>query len=417
MIENYFVRLASYFIVLLALTSFAFGKSFYSINSGVWSDKANWSEIGYTGAEASSFPFGKDTIYIGDDHTITLDRNLDLFDGGILIIDYGHLEFYSGTLTTYSNKGSYVQIGEFGGLLNAGNHAGWIIGELRLYVGDGTAKRDLFFEVGTLMIYSPFGISFSKGTEAVAGYISLELISGVQHEIQTPISLDMSRLIGPKFWRLMQPEGSAFVRGHRNFDIKLLANSENELAYVDSWACCEMGFLRSWTNNFDWQALWPDTTGSIQSGMGCEDSRALIRPIPNFAYFGSDNYEKSLVTLGVLNISDTIPFGSTEKIGNNVLLGDFIAGNENLLAASVNIDDQSKTKITPISSNGIVTFDITNTDVNSISIYNSSGESIAIDRNLIKMSENHLSFDVNSLPNGVYFLKTDNSTIKFIVIR
>jgi hypothetical protein len=417
MIKSYFTKLSYYFITLFLITSFANAKTFYSIKDGNWSDKSNWSEISWNGVEASSFPLGKDTIYIGDNHTITLDRYIDLFDGGILIIDYGHLEFNSGaTLTAHSNKGSYVQVGEFGGILNAGQQTGWVIGELRLFVGDGTAKRDLLFEVGTLDLYSPFGISFSTGTDAIAGYISMELISGSQLEIKTPVSVDMEHLIGPKYWRLMQPEGSTFVRGDRNLDIKLLAHSEYDAVYVDSWACSEVGFLRSWTNNFDWQALWPNTTQSIDSDLGCDDTRAKTRPYPNFAYFGSiDN--SSHFTIGVSNIPNSIALGSTEKIGNSILLGDFIAGDENQLVASVEDNNPEKSIPSPIYSNGVVTFSIPNDQFNSITIYNSFGETCKIDKSSIKVNETSLRLETNSLPSGVYFLKTDYMVQKFIVVR
>ncbi|MEI6090754.1 MAG: T9SS type A sorting domain-containing protein [bacterium] len=417
MTNNYYFKLSCCSIILLFLTSLASAKTFYSIVSGNWSDKSSWSEISWNGAEASTFPLGKDTIFIGENHNIILNRNIDLFDGGILIIDKGSLEFSSGTLTANSDKGSYVQVGEFGALLNAGQQTGWVIGELRLFVGDGTVKRDLFFDVGTLMLYTPCGISFYSGTDAVAGYISMELIYGVHSKVKKPVSIDMNRLIGPKYWRLMQPEGSTFVRGNRNFDIQLLANSENEVVYVDSYVCCEIGFVRSWTNVFDWQPLWSDTYKSFFPEISCEDSRTKIRPIPNFTYFGSYNYEKSLVTLGVYSVSDTIPFGSTEKIGNSVLLGDFIAGNENLSVASVEDFNKGNPLQYSYTAEDMITFVTENEQINSISIFNTFGDVINLDKNSIKFNQNYINLDISSLPSGVYFLKTDNTITKFIVIR
>jgi hypothetical protein len=415
--NNYIIKISTCFIFLLVLNTYSSAKTFYSIKDGNWSDKSSWSEIWWNGEEASTSPTYNDTIKIGSGKTILLDKNVDLFNGGILIIDYGRLEFYSGILTAHSDKGSYVQVGEFGALMNAGQQTGWIIGELRLFVGDGTVKRDLFFEVGSLFLYCPFGMSFSTGTDAIAGYISMELISGSHQEVKTPVSVDMKHIIGPKFWRLMQPEGSTFVRGNRNFDIKLFAHPQEDVGYVDSYVCCEIGFVRSWTNVFDWQALWPDTTGSIQSGISCEDTRAVIRPLPNFTYFGSYDSEKSLVTLGVRNISDTIPFGSTEKVGNSILLGDFIAGNENQIVASVEDINQENSLNYSYSSNDIITFVINNESINSISIYNTFGDEISFDNSTIKISNTSLSLDVSSLPSGVYFLKTENTLTKFMVNR
>jgi hypothetical protein len=214
----------------------------------------------------------------------------------------------------------------------------------------------------------------------------------------------------------MLPEGSSFIRGNRNIDIKLLANKDNDLAYVDSWACSEIGFLRGWTNNFDWQALWPDDSKGFVNGISCEDTRTKIRPIPNFTYFGSEDDEKSLVTIGVSSIPQSIPLGSTEKIDNNILLGDFIAGNENQLVASVE-DKHQENPMHYFTTNGIITFVIENQQVNSISIYNSFGEEIGLDKNLTQINHISIIFNVNSLPSSVYFLKTDNSITKFIVIH
>ncbi|MGB9913846.1 MAG: hypothetical protein ACPLRO_10820, partial [Candidatus Kapaibacteriota bacterium] len=117
-------------------------------------------------------------------------------------------------------KGAYVQIANGASVLNASISRGWIYGDLRKWIPAGDAPA-ITFEVGDSLRYSPFMIDFRSGTNnGTAGYLSVEVFPGVHPYMDLTYNPPVApnRLIGPKWWRLKQPQGSTFQRGNRNFD-------------------------------------------------------------------------------------------------------------------------------------------------------------------------------------------------------
>jgi hypothetical protein len=226
-------------------------------------------------------------------------------------------------------KGAYVQIANGASVLNASISRGWIYGDLRKWIPAGDAPA-ITFEVGDSLRYSPFMIDFRSGTNnGTAGYLSVEVFPGVHPYMDLTYNPPVApnRLIGPKWWRLKQPQGSTFQRGNRNFDPRAYFQSPGDDANVDYWGCVDLTYCRKWTGGVQWQALYPNSTNSNDGAYSCADTRQAGLT-PNFTYSGA--LSGGLAYVNVANVNT--PFGSTEIISGDTLLGDFVSGNQNSIA-------------------------------------------------------------------------------------
>ncbi len=228
-----------------------------------------------------------------------------------------------------SYSGTYVIMGQTATVSNASNARGWVNGELRKYIQSGDAPA-VTFEVGDSLRYSPFLIDFRSGSNSgSAGYLAVKVFPGrhpyMDLAYNPPIA--PSRLIGPKWWRLTKPNGSTFQRGNRNFDPRVYFVVPGDDANVDYWGCADLTYLREWTADVDWQPLYPNSTLSNDGAFGCGDTRNAALT-PNFTYSGA--LSGGLAYVNVANVNTS--FGSTEFIGSDTLLGDFVAGNQNSIA-------------------------------------------------------------------------------------
>ncbi len=227
---------------------------------------------------------------------------------------------------TYS--GAYVQIESGGTISNASQARGWIDGELRMYIPSGDAPA-ITFAIGDSVTYSPFMIDFASGTGSQAGFLAATVFPGVHPYMDNSYNPPVapSRLIGPKWWRLTKPQGSTFQRGTRNFSPRAYFKVPGDDAYVDYWGCVDLTYCRKWTGGVQWQPLYPNSTLSNDGTVGCSDTRGTGLT-PSFTYSGA--LSGGLAYVNVANVNTS--FGSTEVIGNDTLLGDFVSGNQNTIA-------------------------------------------------------------------------------------
>ncbi len=232
-----------------------------------------------------------------------------------------------------SYSGAYVIMGQTATVSNASNTRGWVNGELRKYITSGNAPA-VTFEVGDSLKYSPFLIDFRSGSDnGAAGYIAVKVFTGTHQYMDLAYNppIAPSRLIGPKWWRVTKPFGSSFRRGNRNFDPRAYFIVPGDDAYVDYWGCVDLTYCRKWTGGVEWQALYPNSTNSNDGAFGCGDTRNASLT-PNFTYSGA--LSGGLAYVNVANVNTS--FGSTELIGSDTLMGDFVAGNQNSIARFYN---------------------------------------------------------------------------------
>ncbi|MCX7909084.1 MAG: GEVED domain-containing protein [Ignavibacteria bacterium] len=232
---------------------------------------------------------------------------------------------------TYS--GAYVIMGANATVSNASNTRGWVNGELRKNIPSGDAPP-VMFEIGDSLRYSPFYLDFASGTNnGTAGYLAARVIPGTHPYMDLTYNPPVapSRLIGPKWWRLTQPQGSTFQRGNRNVTIRAYFIVPGDDAYVDYWGCVDLTYCRRWTDSVIWQPLYPNSTLSNDGMYGCNDTRQTGLT-PSFSYSGV--LASGLAYVQVANVNT--PFGWTQYIGNDLLLGDFVSGNQNTIARFYN---------------------------------------------------------------------------------
>ncbi|MFN3270028.1 MAG: GEVED domain-containing protein, partial [Candidatus Kapaibacteriota bacterium] len=232
---------------------------------------------------------------------------------------------------TYS--GAYVIIAQNATVSNASNTRGWVNGELRKYIPSGDAPA-VTFEVGDSLLYSPFYLDFASGSNnGTAGYLGVKVFPGTHPYMDLTYNppIAPSRLIGPKWWRLTLPQGSTFQRGNRNVTIRAYFNVPGDDAYVDYWGCVDLTYIRRWTDSVIWQPLYPNSTVSNDGTFGCQDTRQSGLS-PSFTYSGA--LSSGLAYVQVANVNTA--FGWTEYIGNDLLLGDFVSGNQNTIARFYN---------------------------------------------------------------------------------
>jgi len=243
--------------------------------------------------------------------------------------------------TTGTNKslikarasGTYVIIGQTATVSNASNARGWVDGELRKYIPSGDAPA-VTFEIGDSLKYSPFYLDFAAGSNnGAAGYLAAKVYYGTHPYMDLSYNPPVapSRLIGPKWWRLTLPQGSTFQRGNRNVTIRAYFNVPGDDAYVDYWGCVDLTYCRRWTDSVIWQPLYPNSTNSNDGAYGCSDTRQSGLT-PSFTYSGV--LSGGLAYVQVANVNTA--FGWSEYIGSDLLLGDFVSGNQNSIARFYN---------------------------------------------------------------------------------
>lgn len=236
-------------------------------------------------------------------------------------------------LLTARNTGTYVIMGTSSTVSNANNSRGWVNGELRKYIPSGDAPA-ITFEIGDSLKYSPFYLDFASGTnDGSAGYLAAKVFSGTHPYMDLAYNPPVapSRLIGPKWWRLTLPQGSTFQRGTRNVTIRAYFIVPGDDAYVDYWGCVDLTYCRRWTDSVIWQPLYPVSTLSNDGTVGCGDTRQSGL-IPSFSYSGA--LSSGLAYVQVANVNTA--FGWSEYIGGDLLLGDFVSGNQNTIARFYN---------------------------------------------------------------------------------
>ncbi|PKL84472.1 MAG: hypothetical protein CVV22_12835 [Ignavibacteriae bacterium HGW-Ignavibacteriae-1] len=220
---------------------------------------------------------------------------------------------------------AYVQINSGATVSNAGNSRGWVNGEMRRYIASGDAPA-VEFEIGDTAIYSPFYIDFASGSGSAAGYLGakVELGSHPYHLNMHNPSISPARVIGPKYWRFTLPSGSTFARGTRNYNVRASYAVPGDDTNVDDYACTEISFIREWTNSVDWQEMYASNGGSNDGQpFSCTDTRNLSNT-PQFNYTGANAGGIGYTQANNVNLA----FGNSESIGSDILLGDFIVGNQ-----------------------------------------------------------------------------------------
>lgn len=254
--------------------------------------------------------------------------NVLLWDNTVVQIG-GALDFTAtaankSLINARSRTGAYV-ISTSGTVNNASNTRGWVNGELRKNVAINQSTTT--WEVGDFVRYSPFRLAFNSNG-GTAGYVGMKIEDG-RHPyllVEEFHSIYPFRLIGPKYWRMTRPQGSAFAQGGRSFSPRAYFVVPGDEGAVDYWGCIEMSYLRKWTGGIDWQPMYAANGASNDGITFCTDTRDPGKS-PSFTYTG--------VLAGGLAYCNaatvTTLFGSSEMIGTDLLLGDFICGQQDSL--------------------------------------------------------------------------------------
>ncbi|MCW3785919.1 T9SS type A sorting domain-containing protein [Plebeiibacterium sediminum] len=160
--------------------AFVTPEKYYSISSGLWNDKNNWSTEGHTGKKAAKAPGAGDIVIIGNGHTITMDRydntanrdphycaSLQIETGGVLDVTYNPGSDF-GMVVSHPNGNGKIRISvndysgsvfEFPGGDFSDFNAN--LGTTELYTNNATSGRTYWLpdgveEYGNLMI-TPLG--------------------------------------------------------------------------------------------------------------------------------------------------------------------------------------------------------------------------------------------------------------------
>lgn len=266
---------------------------------------------------------GTGDVVLTQNSTIQINNNLTFSNSGT-----------NKSLLTARNSGTYVVMGTSATVSNASNTRGWVNGELRKNIPSGDAPA-ITFEIGDSLRYSPFYLDFASGSNnGTAGYLAAKVFPETHPYMDLAYNPPVapSRLIGPKWWRLTLPQGSTFQRGNRNVTIRAYFIVPGDDAYVDYWGCVDLTYCRRWTDSVVWQPLWPNSTNSNDGiGGACSDTRQTGLT-PSFSYSGA--LSSGLAYVQVANVNTA--FGWSEYVGNDLLLGDFVAGNQNTIARFYN---------------------------------------------------------------------------------
>ncbi len=254
--------------------------------------------------------------------------NVLLWDNTVLQIG-GTLDFTAtatnkSTINARTRTGAYV-ISTSGTVNNASNTRGWVNGELRKNVAINQSTT--IWEVGDFVRYSPFQLAFNSNG-GTAGYVGLKVEDG-RHPyllVEEFHSIYPFRLIGPKYWRMTRPQGSTFAQGGRTFSPRAYFVVPGDEGAVDYWGCIEMSYLRKWTGGIDWQPMYAANGASNDGATFCTDTRDLSKS-PRFTYTGALAGGLAYCNAATVNTL----FGSSEMIGNDLLLGDFICGQQDSL--------------------------------------------------------------------------------------
>lgn len=228
-----------------------------------------------------------------------------------------------------TRTGNYVQIGQNGSVVNAGIGKGWVDGEMRRWVPAG-ATGVIRWEIGDTARYNPYEVQFTNaGSGSVAGYVGAKMIVGEHpfHQPQIFHSIAVGRTVGPKFWRVTRPSGSNFARGGRTYNTGIYFYWPEDGKNIDGWGCAELSYLKRWGVDTAWVRVWPsNNVNSALAGYLCTDTRNLSRT-PNYNYTGDLVGGLASVVANAMNTD----FGTDQMIGSDLLLGDFIVGNQDSL--------------------------------------------------------------------------------------
>ncbi len=238
-----------------------------------------------------------------------LGTNSNISVNGSLTFSVGN----NATLDARNNTNAYVSIAGSVSRLGLGH----VDGELRKNIPTGS--QTILFEVGEGTNYTPYTIALA-GSGGVAGMVSLINKPGRHPQLILASSpIDPSRYI-PRFWRLVRPAASAFDRGNRTATVTLQLVAPDDAGLVDAVACCDMSFYRGATE--EWQPLYPNSVGSNYTApFSCGDSRLTL---------GSIDYDGSANSVIANSIPSGFTFGTSATLSSGgLLLGDFVAGNQN----------------------------------------------------------------------------------------
>lgn len=386
-----------------------FAEKFFAIKSGAWEDVTVWSNESETGSGVNSLPSERDTVIILHSREINVNSNKQFAQNGMLIVaENGALTFSNGAKAIITLKdNAYAMLYDDGKLQNASQENGWINGNLLKYIEDGSMNQIINYEIGDDTYYSPFKISFYQGQSANEGFLAAQVFKGAHPKINSCSSIEHNRVIGPKWWRLTKPANSEFSRGNRIIDVELGFN-ELDAKYVDSWHCVDMAFCKDLSDNSVWQALFARNISANNNNGSCSDTRQNPPLSPNFIYTSQNMIEKKYANVTVNQLFDSEEFGSYILPNNDVLLADFIAGNQSgvLMVEELN---KSCMPIYPNPASQIITIETKNYE--QIKVINCVG--VVIDRFIPQ----ELKFDLNisNYPKGAYFIHTNNRAYKFVV--
>jgi hypothetical protein len=275
---------------------------------------------------------GDSTQYINDEDTDSLviySVRVDKPSGNIILEDNSPLNIVDQLRFPGSNEGIIYarKTGNFvlveGNVIRTGN--GHINGPLIKNIPAGDASN-ITFEVGDTLYYSPFYLDMRSGTGSTAGYLSLDVKPEDYPYMNGSIITEDYPPIYPgrivhRYWRLSKPSWSSFVRGNRNFDIRGEYRDSEDWEQLDDYSCADFAFNKTFGDTVLWESVWPDNGGI------CTDTRDMSRT-PSFNNTSGSGSESYLVYTDVEDI--TKPWGSTKTLDNgNLLLGDFVLGNQN----------------------------------------------------------------------------------------
>lgn len=110
------------FTFLVLISFWANAREMYSRSTAFWTNAGAWSTTGYGGSSCGCVITNGDTIYIKEDHSITVDASIDYDPGAPMVLHvYGELKFTVGKLDLPQGSKIYLHAG---GILNTNGGGG-----------------------------------------------------------------------------------------------------------------------------------------------------------------------------------------------------------------------------------------------------------------------------------------------------